>query len=176
MARTTTTYAATPVHCPGVPTLHIPAHEADAAGFSVNRKRPNGLAVLCRACDSAYQRVWRKAKAAGMTVPVYLATDPALALPAQPTAQRRKPVKDDAGVTIAYVVVDGTAAQEAEHAALDAAIEAAGGVATQDAQQLLAAAAAAEAEAKRAAKREMARLAKQRQRARAKEAQPSVVA
>lgn len=149
------------VKCPGIPSFSVPAHDAPRADFSQNRKRPNGLAVLCRTHDTLYQRTWQLAKAAGMKAADYVAAN---GLP-EPADRRRK-----AAPVTEPVVVDGTAAQAAELDALEADLQAAGGAGTDQGQALLAEAAEAEAAARAAARREARNIAQRARRAAAKAA------
>ena len=113
--------------CAGVPKLAIARHEAPLSQFSVKVANPDGHSRRCKPCQAAD----RLARRAGRTQGAQ----------GGPRATTAEPV----------VVVDGTEAQAAEHAALEAAVAVAGGVGTDEGQQLLAQAAAAAQAAKRAA-------------------------
>lgn len=132
--------------CPGVPRVDRPEHVAKVTEFGNDAKSKDGLYRICKACDVAYQGAWRAAKKAGVTW--------------ERTARPKLTVVPD------IEVVDATVEQEAEHAALEAAIESAGGVETPEGQEMLAAAAETAAQARRDARNAARRLA----RARAREA------
>lgn len=124
--------------CGGWPRVGIPAHPSTRDQFGRNAANPDGLSGACKACNTKY----RQQRAGGVKA---AKADPQA--PKAPRAPRApKPVVDDAPA------IDGTAAQAAEHAALDAQLAAAGGVATDDGQALLAQAAADAARAKRDAR------------------------
>lgn len=127
--------------CPGVPLLGIDAHTAPLSDFTRDKSLADGHAVQCRSHGNAYQAVWRKAKAAGLSVRDYVAAGQ----PDLPTAAPKVADKARAADT----VVDGTDTQRSELADLEARVAAAGGAGTDEGQALLAQDAKASADARR---------------------------
>jgi hypothetical protein len=123
--------------CRGMPKLGIAPHTASRQDFGNSKSSKDGLMPFCKACDKAYQTAWRASKQLGGTAALVPPTLGSVAATVEAAEER---------------IVDGTAAQAAEHAELDAAIEAAGGNGSEAGQALLAQAADASAQARRDAR------------------------
>ena len=92
--------------CAGVPKWGIPSHDAHVGAFGTDHSHADGLTRVCKADWKTYLQLRAAAVAAG-TAPARQARTPKVA---QGDATAPEP---------APVVVDGTAAQEAEQAALE---------------------------------------------------------
>lgn len=149
--------AATTKMCRGMAKVGIAPHEAPLAAFGNFKASKDGLMSFCKRCDAAYQAAWRTAKKAGVTLEAFVTSDESDAVI---DAVLARPITDFAVARVARVAsvvddapaVDGTATQEQEHAALEAAVESNGGVETEESQALLAQAAATAAQARRDAR------------------------
>lgn len=140
--------------CAGISKHGIAAHDnVPLSEFTKNKSHKDGLSNDCKACKAAYAQV-RKGASSYEDNPQH---DPAV------TARNKQRLLSAAAVPGAVVieevetpeeVIDGTAAQAAEHAALEAKLAANGGAETDEGQAILAAAAAEAVERRRAYDRE----------------------
>ncbi len=124
--------------CRGVPKLDIAPHSATLDAFGASAASKDGLQGICKTCDKAYQTAWRASKKSGVPM-----SEAELAVESGDRARDEEHEE---------AAVDALDAQEQEHAALEAAIDAAGGNGSDEGQALLAQAADAAAQARRDAR------------------------